>query len=123
MEEKGKGELRERVFPYKRYMIKEGLKPGSDKFQYYFAVTEGVEKKAHYCVWVDDEVLAKTKEFQKACRGVLEEEFINTHKSEWLKWVEEKLENEDFRDTVLKIEKSGTREIDMSELKEKLEFK
>lgn len=111
-----------KTFPYKRFMIKEGLKPESDKFQYFFSVSEGGEKKAHYCIWVDDEVLAKTKEFQKGCRGVLEEEFINTHKSEWIKWVEEKLDRRDFRNMVLKIEKGDTKEIDMSELKEKLEF-
>lgn len=122
MDEREKEEARERVFPYKRYMIKEGLKPGSERFQYYFAVTKEGEKKAHYCVWVDDDVLAESMEFQKGCRGVVEEQYIAAHKNEWLEWFQKKLDKEDFRDTVLKIEKSGKREIDMSEMKEKLSF-
>ena len=43
----------EKKWTYKNYEIKEGLKPGSLKFQYFFVVSEKGVKKSNYCVWIN----------------------------------------------------------------------
>ena len=49
----------QKVWSYKNYQIKEGLKPGSSQFRYFFAISESGEKKCHYCVWIVDEALSR----------------------------------------------------------------
>ena len=49
---------KENTWRYKDLQITEGRKPGSKQFQYFFAVSEGGEKKCNYCVWIDDEALS-----------------------------------------------------------------
>jgi hypothetical protein len=108
--EKGKNWL------YKDLQITEGLKPGSKHFQYFFVVSEGGEKKCSYCVWMDDEALSNltpSKNF---------EEIISFKRDEWSKWVKEKIDKRDFRNLVLKMEKTGQKEINLSDMKEKITF-
>lgn len=100
---------------YKNLDISEGLKPGSKHFQYFFVVSEKGKKKCNYCVWIDDENLTQftthSKEF---------EEIASLKKDQWRKWVQGKIDQGDFRNLVLKLEKNGQREIDLSEMEKVL---
>jgi hypothetical protein len=103
------------IWSYKKLEIKEGLKPKSKHFQYFFVVSERVKKKCNYCVWIDDENLdrfSKSKSF---------EEIISSHREKWTQWVQNKIDHEDFRNLVWVFEKTGQREINLEELNEKLE--
>jgi hypothetical protein len=106
----------ERNWSYRNFQIREGLKPGSKHFQYFFVVFEGGEKNCNYCVWVDDDTLSGF-----AASGDFHE-VSSSGRGNWSKWVREKIDQGDFRNRVLKFEKTGQKEIDLTELKEKLEF-
>jgi hypothetical protein len=99
----------EKISSYKNYTIKEGPKPGSKKFQYYFTVYEKDKKKAHFCVWVEDAVLKQEKKLDKA-RG------------EWFKWVTRRIDEGGLKDTVLKIVQNRIEEIDLNQFDEKIRF-
>ncbi len=106
--------MTEKTWSHKNYQIKEGLKPGSKHFQYFFVVSERNEKKCNYCVWIDDANLthfSPTKEFEK---------IVSSRREAWSKWVKTKIEGGDFRNLVLKLEKGGQREISLTEMEEKL---
>jgi hypothetical protein len=99
---------------YKNLDIDEGLKPGSKHFQYFFVVSEKGKKKCNYCVWIDDENLThftQSKEF---------EEIASLKREQWRKWIQGKIDQGDFRNLVLKLEKTGQQEIDLSEMEKKL---
>jgi hypothetical protein len=106
---------REKMWSYKNLDISEGLKPGSKHFQYFFVVSEKGKKKCNYCVWIDDENLGhfttQSKEFEK---------IASLKKDQWKKWVQGKIDQGDFRNLVLKLEKTGQREINLSEMEEML---
>ena len=99
---------------YKGFQISEGLKPGSKHFQYFFVVSEGSEKKCNYCVWIDDEALSRFDKSEKF------DSIISSQKGNWNRWVREKIDQGDFRNRVLRYEKEGHTEVDLSELKEKV---
>ena len=104
----------EKSWSHKTLEIREGLKPGSKHFQYFFLVSEGRKKKCNYCVWIDDENLPNfgaEKDF---------ETIAYSRRGEWRKWVEEKIDQGDFRNLVLKVEKTGSKVIDLTEVEEKL---
>jgi hypothetical protein len=106
--------VKEKVWSYKNFDIDEGLKPGSKHFQYFFVVSEKGKKKCNYCVWIDDENLThftQSKEF---------EEIASLKRELWKKWVQGKIDQRDFRNLVLKLEKTGQREIDLAEIEEDL---
>jgi hypothetical protein len=106
----------ERTWSYGNFQIREGLKPGSEHFQYFFVISEGGEKKCNYCVWIEDDALSRfapSKQF---------DEISSAGREDWSKWVRGKIDQGDFRNRVLKFEKSGQKEIDLSEVSEKLEF-
>ena len=105
----------ERIWSYKDLDIKEGLKPGSKHFQYFFVVTKKGKKKCNYCVWIDDENLARFGHSKKF------EEIAFAQKEEWSRWVQGKIDQGDFRNLVLKLEKAGPKEIDLAEMQKKLE--
>jgi len=105
---------REKRWSYKNLDIDEGLKPGSKHFQYFFVVSEKGKKKCNYCVWIDDENLThftQSSEF---------EEIASLKRELWKKWVQGKIDKQDFRNLVLKLEKTGQREIDLAEMEEEL---
>jgi hypothetical protein len=107
----------ERNWSYKNFQIREGLKPGSNHLQYFFVVSEGGEKKCNYCVWIDDQALSRfppSREF---------DEIVSSGRGDWSKWVQAKIDQGDFRNRVLKFEKTGQKEIDLTEMEKKLEFK
>lgn len=99
----------EKVSSYKNYTIKEGQKPGSKKFQYYFTVYEKDKKKAHFCVWVEDSVLKQEKEFYRA-------------RDEWFQWVTRRIDQGGLKDTLLKIVENRIEEIDLNQIDEKIKF-
>jgi hypothetical protein len=104
----------EKAWSYKNYQIKEGLKPGSGHFQYFFVVSEKEKKKCNYCVWIDDETLPRfspAKEFDA---------IVSSHREAWSQWVQTKIDSGDFRNLVLKLEKTGQKEINLSEMEGKL---
>lgn len=106
----------ERNWSYKDFQIREGRKPGSEHFQYFFVVSEGGEKKCNYCVWIADDALsqfAQSKDF---------DEISSSYRDDWSTWVREKIDRGDFRNRLLKFEKTGQNEIDLAEMKEKLAF-
>ena len=49
-------------------------------------------------------------------------EIAASKREEWSKWVQSKIDNKDFRNLVLKIDKAGQQEINLNEMKEKLNF-
>jgi hypothetical protein len=107
-------EMAEKTWSYKNYQIKEGLKPGSKHFQYFFVVSEKDKKKCNYCVWIDDDNIgffSPSKEYEKVA---------SSKREEWGKWVQGKIDGGDFRNLVLKLEKAGQKEINLSEMEEKL---
>jgi hypothetical protein len=105
---------KERMWSYKNLQIKEGLKPGSRHFQYFFVVSEGGKKKCNYCIWIDDENLTRFGPLKKY------EEIVSSQREEWSKWVEKKIDQGDFRNLVLKLEKEGQKEVHLNEMEEKL---
>jgi len=105
---------KERIWSYKNLQIKEGLKPGSRHFQYFFVVSEEGKKKCNYCVWIDEENLTRFGPSKKY------EEIVSSQREAWSKWVEKKIDQSDFRNLVLKLEKGGQKEVDLKEMEEKL---
>ena len=105
----------EKRWSYKNLDINEGLKPGSKHFQYFFVVSEKGKKKCNYCVWIDDENLThfstQSNEF---------EEIASLKKDQWRKWVQGKIDQGDFKNLVLKLEKNGQKEINLSEMEKAL---
>lgn len=101
----------EDTWTYKNFEIKEGLKPGSNRFRYFFRVFEDGQKRCHCCVWIVDDALARfdpTGDFDAiAASG----------KASWHGWIREKIDAGDFRNRALKYDKAGEREIDLSEMK------
>jgi len=98
------------TWTYKNYEIKEGLKPGSKAFRYFFKVLERGEKKCNYCVWIVDEALTRfdpSKDFN----GI-----VDSCKATWHQWVKEKIDSNDFRNRALKLEKEGQQEINLSDM-------
>lgn len=106
----------QKTWSYKNYEIKEGLKPGSSKFRYFFTVSERNEKKCSYCVWIGDDALSRfdaSKDFNA---------IVSSQSDAWREWVEEKIDAEDFRNRALKIGATGEEEINLSEMKEHVTF-
>jgi hypothetical protein len=102
----------QKTWAYKNYEIKEGLKPGSSQFRYFFAVSESGEKKCNYCVWIVDEALPRfdpSKDFDSIVSSQIET---------WHQWVKGKIDAAEFKNRALKFEKTGEKEIDLSEMAE-----
>ncbi len=105
---------RGKAWSYKGFQIVEGLKPESEHFQYFFAVSEKGEKKCNYCVWIDQGNL------ERFGRSEGFEEIASSRREEWSQWIKEKIDQGDFRNRVLKLEEEGPNEIDLSEMETKL---
>jgi len=102
----------QKTWSYKNYEIKEGLKPGSSQFRYFFVVSESGEKKCNYCVWIVDDAMSRfdtSKDFNSIVSSQIET---------WHGWVKEKIDAADFRNRALKFEKTGEKEIDLSQMTE-----
>ena len=102
----------QKKWSYKDYEIKEGLKPGSSQFRYFFVVSESGEKKCNFCVWIVDEAMSRfdpSKDFNS---------IVSSQVETWHEWVKEKIDAADFSNRALKFEKTGKKEIDLSEMAE-----
>lgn len=99
---------------YKDLQIREGLKPGSKKFQYFFVVSKGAEKKCNYCIWIEDDALARFNDSSSM------DAIVSSNREKWSAWVREKIDQADFRNVVLKFEEEGENEYDLETLDEHL---
>ena len=100
----------QKTWSYNNCEIKEGLKPGSSQFRYFFTVSDSGEKKCNYCVWIVDDALSRfdqSKDFNS---------IVASQRETWHKWVKEKIDAADFRNRALKFEKTGQEEIDLTEM-------
>jgi hypothetical protein len=105
-------EKMQKTWSYKSCEINEGLKPGSSTFRYFFIVSESGEKKCNYCVWIVDDALSRfdsSRDFNA---------IVSSRAEDWHRWVKEKIDAADFRNRVLKFDKTGEQEIDLSEMRE-----
>ena len=102
----------ERKWAYKNYDIKEGLKPGSSKFQYFFVVSEKGIKKSNYCVWIKNDALSRFDQAENF------DTIISAQRENWGKWIKEKIDAQDFQNRALKFDKTGEMEINLSEMNE-----
>ncbi|OPY68984.1 MAG: hypothetical protein A4E57_01407 [Syntrophorhabdaceae bacterium PtaU1.Bin034] len=100
----------ENRWSYKEYQIDTGLKPGSSHFQYFYVVSKDGQKKSNYCIWIEDEALSRFGSSRNF------DSIISSQRATWDKWVKGKIDGGDFRNKVLKFEKDGEKEIDLSEM-------
>lgn len=104
----------ENRWSHKTYQITDGPKPDSKHFQYYYVVLEGNIKKCNYCVWIVDDALSRFDHSRNF------DTIISTQKKTWRKWVMGKIDAGDFGNKVLKFEREGEKEIELSEMREHL---
>lgn len=100
----------ENQWSYKDYQIRDGLKPGSPHFQYFYVVSEQEKKKCNYCVWIVDEALtrfAPSGDFAS---------IVTSHRDQWTTWVKGKIDAGDFGNKVLKCDRDSEKEIELSEM-------
>jgi hypothetical protein len=100
----------ENRWSYKNYQIKDGLKPGSRHFQYFYVVSEEGKKRSSYCVWIEDEALSRFEEPGDFAS------IVSTQRESWDKWVKGKIDEGDFGSKVLKFGPDGVKEIELSEM-------
>ncbi|MDZ7699807.1 MAG: hypothetical protein U5R49_23745 [Deltaproteobacteria bacterium] len=104
----------EKKWSYKGYEVEAGLKPGSAHFQYFFSVFKNNEKKCNYCVWIEDDALSRFDS------GEDFDAIVADHGDAWERWVKAQIDAGDIQSKVLKLEKDGEKEIDLSEMREHL---
>ena len=102
----------QKKWTYKNYEIKEGLKPESTTFRYFFAVSENGIKKSNYCVQIKNDALSRFDQSKNFDAIILSQREI------WSKWIKEKIDAQDFQNRALKYDKTGETEINLSEMKE-----
>jgi len=102
---------------YKDYQIRDGLKPGSPHFQYFYVVSEQGKKKCNYCVWIVDDAWTR---FDRAGNFV---SIVSSQKETWDKWVKGKIDAGDFGNKVLKYDRDSEKEIELSEMTAHLSMK
>ena len=104
----------ENQWSYKNYQIKDGLKPGSKHFQYFYVVSEEGRKRCNYCVWIEDEALSRFERSRDFAS------IISSQREVWNAWVKGKIDAGNFGTKVLKYERDGEKEIELSEMSEHL---
>jgi hypothetical protein len=100
----------ENQWSYKGYQIRDGLRPGSTHFQYFYVVSEQEKKKCNYCVWMVDEALTR---FGQPGDFVA---IVSSQREVWNRWVKGKIDAGDFGNKVLKYDRYGEKEIELSEM-------
>jgi hypothetical protein len=116
--ERQKGEEpMEHQWSYKNYRIKDGLKPGSTHFQYFYVVSEEGKKKSNYCVWIEDGALSRFGEPANFAA------IVSAQRESWDRWVKGKIDEGDFGSKVLKYSSDGAKEIELSEMSAHLSMK
>ena len=102
----------EKKWTYKNFEIQEGLKPGSSTFRYFFVVSEKGMKKSNYCVWIKDDALSRFDESGNF------DTIISSQRENWVKWIKEKIDAQNFENRALKFDQTGETEINLSEMNE-----
>jgi len=100
----------EKEWYHKSYQVKDGLKPGSQHFQYFYVVSAQGATKCHYCVWITDEALPRFD------RSLNFDAIVSSHREAWNRWVMEKIDLGVLESTVLKIDQAGESEIALSDM-------
>jgi len=100
----------ENRWSYKDFQIRDGLKPGSTHFQYFYVVSEQQKKKCNYCVWIVDEALTRFNQLGDFAS------IVSSQREIWNRWVKEKIDARDFGNKVLKHDRDGEKEIELSEM-------
>ncbi|MDX2440788.1 MAG: hypothetical protein QNK40_09580, partial [Desulfobacterales bacterium] len=100
----------QKKWTYKNYETQEGLKPGSPTFRYFFVVSEKSIKKSNYCVWIKDDALARFDQSKNF------DTIISSQRENWIKWIKEKIDAQDFQNRALIFDKTGETEINLSEM-------
>jgi hypothetical protein len=77
-------------------------------------VSEGVQNRWRYCIWIEDEALSKLDPDGNW------DAIVDSNREAWLAWVKGKLDSGDLRDVVLKYGAEGKSEVDLSTLDQKL---
>ena len=95
---------------YKNYEIEDGLKPGSKHFQYFYVVRSGGRKRCNYCVWIEDDALSRFESSGDFAS------IVSSQREAWNAWVKGRIDAGDFGNKVLKFEKNGEKEIELSEM-------
>jgi len=95
---------------YKDYQIRDGLKPGSTHFQYFYVVSEQAKKKCNYCVWIVDEALTRFDQSGDFSS------IVSSQREIWNRWVKGKIDAGDFGNKVLQYDRDGEKEIELSEM-------
>ena len=106
---KGKRAMENQWF-YKDYQIRDGLRPESKHFQYFYIVSEQERRKCNYCVWIVDEALARFDQSGDYAS------IVSSQREIWNRWVKGKIDSGDFGNKVLKYDKDGEKEIELSEM-------
>ena len=101
----------QKKWTYKNYEIKEGLKPESTTFRYFFVVSENGMKKSNYCVWIKDDALSRFDQSKNF------DTIISSQRENWSTWIKKKIDAQDFQNRALKFDKTGETEINLSEMK------
>lgn len=112
-----------KIWEYQGFIVDEGLKPHDlvykpDFYQYFFIIKEGGERKFKYCIWAEKALindLPEVKEF--ISKGGNVQEYL---RDKALARVKEKIDRNDFSNSLLKIDSSGENEIPLDEQSEKL---
>jgi hypothetical protein len=107
----------ENKWSYKDLQIRDGLKPGSPHFQYFYVVSEQEKKKCNYCVWIVDEALTRFDQSRDFAS------IVSSQREIWNKWVKGKIDAGDFGNKVLKYDSDGEKEIELSEMTTHLSMK
>ena len=97
---------------YKNVEIREGLKPRSKIFRYYFRMLESAGKKCNYCAWIVDDALSRfdpSNQFNP---------IVASHHAAWHRWVKEKINGGDFRNRALEFDNAGEQEINLLDVSE-----
>jgi hypothetical protein len=95
---------------YKDYRIRDGLKPGSPHFQYFYVLSDQGGEKCNYCVWIVDEALTRfdqSGDFNS---------IASSQRETWNKWVRGRIDAGDFSNKVLKYDRDSEKEIELSEM-------
>jgi hypothetical protein len=100
----------ENQWSYKEYQIRDGLKPGSPHFQYFYVVSEQAKKKCNYCVWIVDDALTRFDQSGDF------DAIVSSQREIWNTWVKGKIDARDFGNKVLKYDRDGEKEIELSEM-------
>jgi hypothetical protein len=95
---------------YKDYQIRDGLKPGSTHFQYFYVVSKQEKKKCNYCVWIPDEALTRFDQSGDFAS------IVSSQRETWNRWVKGKIDAGDLGNKVLKYDRDGEKEIELSEM-------